>query len=218
MNRSSRENMIRAAAFLGLFAVVCTAVVVMTFENTHEKIKQSEKQFILKKLHTLIKPQEHDNDLFADTIKINDTQFLHSTDMTTVYRARYQGQPIAVLFTTNAPDGYSGTIKILVGIYHNGTLAGIRIISHKETPGLGDAIDEKKSPWVYSFNQKSLANTPQKNWQVKKDGGQFDQFTGATITPRAIINAVHNALRYFNANKNLLFSIEKSNGKSIGHN
>lgn len=208
MSLSTKDTMIRAAILLGLFAIVSTGLVIITFENTREQIIQSEKQFILKNLHAIINPDEHDNDLFADTIVIADIRYLNSPDALTVYRARNQGQPVAALFTTRAPDGYSGTIKILVGIYSNGTLAGVRIISHQETPGLGDAIEENKSDWIYSFNGKSLQNFPQSNWRVKKDGGQFDQFTGATITPRAVVKAVQNTLHYFEINKGMLFSTD----------
>jgi electron transport complex protein RnfG len=128
------------------------------------------------------------------------------------------GQPVAAIFTSVAPDGYSGNIKLLVGILHNGVLAGVRVISHKETPGLGDAIEADRSNWILSFNEKSLQNPPLKQWGVKKDGGFFDSFTGATITPRAVVNAVKNTLLYFQENREMIFSAttaatEASNGR-----
>ena len=105
-----------------------------------------------------------------------------------------------------APDGYAGAIKLLVGIRANGTLAGVRVISHKETPGLGDGIETKRSNWILGFNDTSLDKPDLHGWQVKRDGGQFDQLTGATITPRAIVKAVHQSLVYFKHNKQTLLN------------
>ena len=113
------------------------------------------------------------------------------------YIATLRGQPSAVILQVTAPDGYSGAIHLLVGIKAGGQLAGVRVLRHKETPGLGDKIELSKSPWVKSFDNKSLANPGADGWAVKKDGGKFDQFAGATITPRAVVKAVHQALQYF---------------------
>ncbi len=204
--KSEKKNIFRAAILLGLFAFTGTFIVAVTFKGTEKQIIESEKQYLLQKLHALIKPEEHDNDLYTDTILISDNLLLKTPQPITVYRARYAGKPVAVMFPTYALDGYNGRIKILVGIYENGSLAGARIISHRETPGLGDAIDEIKSDWIIAFTGKTLTNPGNKNWQVKKDGGVFDQFTGATITPRAVVKAIHNALLYFSKNKEQLFS------------
>ncbi|NOX43308.1 MAG: electron transport complex subunit RsxG [Gammaproteobacteria bacterium] len=200
--------MARSAILLGLFAFVGTAIVVFTFKGTEKQILESEKQYLLKKLHALIKPEEYDNDLYTDTILINDNFLLKTPQPVTVYRARLAGKPVAAIFTTYALDGYNGTIKILVGIHENGSVTGARIIAHRETPGLGDAIDENKSNWITLFAGKTLTTPDIRHWRVKKEGGVFDQFTGATITPRAVIKAIHNALLYFNNNKKLLFSTE----------
>ncbi len=203
---NEKKNIFRAAILLGLFVFSGTVIVGVTFIATNKLIIESEKQYLLKKLHELIKPEEHDNDLYTDTILISDSLLLKTPQPITVYRARYAGKPVAALFSTYALDGYNGKIKILVGIYENGSLAGARIISHRETPGLGDAIDEIKSDWITAFSGKTLSSPDNKNWRVKKDGGVFDQFTGATITPRAVVKAIHNALLYFNDNKEHLFS------------
>ena len=111
-----------------------------------------------------------------------------------------------LFFPVRAPDGYSGSIKSIVGVKTDGTIAGVRVISHAETPGLGDKIELKKSPWVLEFNDKSIDNTSAEQWAVKKDKGVFDQFTGATITPRAVINSIYLCLQYFQANKDKLLS------------
>ncbi|MCH7882746.1 MAG: RnfABCDGE type electron transport complex subunit G, partial [Proteobacteria bacterium] len=121
-----------------------------------------------------------------------------------VYLARVLEEPVAVIFNTIAPNGYSGRIHLLVGIYFDGSLAGVRAVKHAETPGLGDAIELQKSDWMHSFEKRSLDRPGSKLWKVKRDGGVFDQFTGATITPRAVVEAVKNTLLYYQKNaKNL---------------
>jgi len=122
-----------------------------------------------------------------------------------VFRARKDGKPVALAITPVAPDGYVGPIKLLVAISVDGTILGVRVLSHHETPGLGDAIEEKRSNWVLGFNGHSLSNPEDKGWHVRRDGGQFDQFTGATITPRAVVKAVHKALKFYELNKDKLF-------------
>ena len=129
---------------------------------------------------------------------------LLGADNTLVYLGRKDLQPVAAVFTPIVPDGYSGPIKLLVAVRTDGSLGGVRVVSHKETPGLGDKVEERKSDWVYGFRDKSLENPPLDRWKVKRDGGDFDQFTGATITPRSIVNAVKNTLIYYrNHGKNL---------------
>jgi electron transport complex protein RnfG len=123
----------------------------------------------------------------------------------TVYRARMDGLPVAVMMIITAPDGYNGDIRLLAGIDAEGAVIGVRVISHKETPGLGDPIEIEKSDWILGFNKKSLRNPESNGWGVKRDDGQFDQFTGATISPRAVVKVMHNTLLYFDANKQMLF-------------
>jgi electron transport complex protein RnfG len=124
----------------------------------------------------------------------------------TVYRARLHGEPVALVIAAVAPDGYSGTIRLLVGINVDGSLSGVRVVAHRETPGLGDAIEEERSDWILGFTGKSLQNPPLQKWAVKKDGGAFDQLTGATITPRAVVKAVRQALLYYRDQKDALFA------------
>lgn len=122
-----------------------------------------------------------------------------------VYRARLNGSDSAVIISSQAPNGYNGRISILVGIFFDGTIAGVRVTSHRETPGLGDDVELAKSDWILSFNGKSLKIPLEEKWEVKKDGGNFDQFTGATITPRAIVAAVLNTLKFYEDNQVLLY-------------
>jgi len=199
------KHMGRSAILLGLFALVGTGLVALIFTGTEERIAESERQFMLRNLHAVIKPELHDNDIFHDMITVTDPQRLGTKDPVPVFRARKKGQPVALAITPLAPDGYVGPIKILVGITFDGTVLGVRVLNHRETPGLGDGIEEKRSDWVFGFNGRSLGNPQDKGWAVHRDGGQFDQFTGATITPRAIVKAVHNALKFYELNRDQLF-------------
>ncbi len=204
--KSARENMFRSALLLSLFAFVGTSILSITHNATKDRIMQNERDALLQSLHNIIKPEMHDNDPYHDSIKISDAELLGSDEPVDVYIARKQGTPVAAVFASIAPNGYNGKIKLLVGVDLNGILTGVRVISHLETPGLGDAIEEQRSDWILGFNEKSLQNPSEKHWKVKKDGGFFDQFTGATITPRAIVKAVHNTLLYFRTHKQTLFA------------
>jgi electron transport complex protein RnfG len=180
--------------------------VAFTERNTRDQITENERQRLLDGINALIPHEQYDNDILQDTLKWPATMALGTEEPTEIYRARLDGEPVAAILTVVAPDGYSGQIKMLVGIYHSGKLAGVRVISHKETPGLGDKIDENKSGWILQFEGLSLTDPAAAKWKVKKDGGQFDQFTGATITPRAVVNAVKEALIYFRDEKKALFA------------
>jgi electron transport complex protein RnfG len=193
-----------AAVLLTLFGVAGSALVAFTHERTAPLIEENERAALLRKLHALVPAERIDNDIIADRIVVHRKELL-GADATTVYRARLKGEPVAAVFTPVVPDGYSGPIYLLVAVREDGTLDGVRVISHKETPGLGDKIEEEKSDWIHGFEGKSLGNPPMQDWQVKRDGGAFDQFTGATITPRAVVRAVRNTLIYFREERDRLF-------------
>ena len=199
------RNMIISAVLLAMFAVAGTFFVSYTFDNTIDRINENKRLALLKSIHVLIPPSAHDNDIFTDTIPVQNKSLLGSNKSVKVYRARKNNKPVAVIINSVAPDGYSGNIELLVAININGTLAGVRVVHHKETPGLGDAIEENRSDWITKFKQRSLTNPDKKGWAVKRDGGEFDQFTGATITPRAIVKAVYNTLRYYKENRDTLY-------------
>jgi electron transport complex protein RnfG len=202
-----QKHILRVGLLLGLFAVVATTLVALTETSTREQIKENEREALLSGINALIPHEQYDNAILQDTIVLDATDALGTEEPTTVYRARKQGENVAVVLTAVAPNGYSGTIKMLVGIYADGTLAGVRVINHKETPGLGDKIDEKKADWIFQFEGLSLANPASEKWKVKKDGGEFDQFTGATITPRAVVSAVKRSLEYFRSHSDELFAV-----------
>jgi len=213
-NVSLLQKMLISAMVLGTFAIVGTTMVAFTFDQTKEQIKENHKQATLKSIHQLIPPVMHDNDLFTDIIRITDLKLLGSKEPVTIFRARRDNKPVAAILKVIAPDGYTGKIYILVAINYNGKLAGVRVVNHKETPGLGDAIEIEKSDWILQFNDRSLVNPTKKNWRVKRDGGHFDQLTGATITPRAIVKAVHKALLFYKQHRDELFIVKKPNTKS----
>jgi electron transport complex protein RnfG len=198
--------MLISGAMLGLFAVVATTIVASTFEVTKETIDENERQQLLRGLNELVPSRVYDNDIFNDYIEVVVPKLERKGKTVKVYRARRNGRPIAVIMQVVAPNGYGGPIKMLVAIRYDGTLAGVRVISHRETPGLGDAIELNRSDWILVFHGKSLDNPGEMRWRVAKDGGVFDQFTGATITPRAVVNTVHNTLVYYENNRGLLFS------------
>jgi len=195
---------------LSIFAIVTAGLIALTQTQTADTIAANERAARAKALYEIIAKDNIDNDLLEDTISITSASLgIHEPQ--DVYIAKRDGKAVAAILPVVAPDGYTGSIKLIVGIHSNGDIAGVRVLNHQETPGLGDKIDLKKSPWVLSFNDKSLLNPAEKGWRVKKDGGDFDQFTGATITPRAIVSAVHRALRYFESNKVELLAHDQEN-------
>ncbi|MEJ2359852.1 MAG: electron transport complex subunit RsxG [Gammaproteobacteria bacterium] len=199
------KNMLISASLLGLFAIVGTALVAFTNETTTEQVAANQSAYTLSQLHQIISPKALDNDLEHDTIQVTDP-LLGSNKPMTVYRARKNGKPVAAIIEAIAPDGYSGQIAMLVGIRTDGSLLGVRVTDHHETPGLGDNIDIRKSNWILQFNNLSLNNPKPANWKVKRDGGAIDQITSATISSRAVTKAVYHALEYFKAHRQLLFS------------
>ena len=205
MTSALLRSVFRSGLILGTFAVVGVSLVAMSFEATKERVDANRRAALLRSLYAVVKPEEHDNDLFDDVVKVSSPVWLGTEDAVAVYRARMGSEPVAAVLTPVAPDGYNGSIRLLVGIYHDGTLAGVRVVGHRETPGLGDGIDERRSDWIYSFDGRSLEDPVAEGWRVKRDGGVFDQFTGATITPRAVVKAVHRSLQYFVSHREELF-------------
>jgi len=202
---SLKQIVSKMAVILFLFTAIGTAVVALSYDLTKNQIADNQKQTLLKQLNALVSTDLYDNDLLNDKVEIIDKENLGTTMPVSFYRARKQNQPQAIIFMPVAPDGYGGSIQLLVGITIEGTLLGVRVVSHQETPGLGDLIEEKRSKWIYSFNGFSLEYPPLEKWNVKKDGGIFDQFTGATITPRSIVKAVKKSLIFFQNKKEQLF-------------
>jgi len=201
----NRRQILLSGVFLSLFAVVGTTLVALTEYSTSAAIAENERQVLLRNLYALLPRDQLDNDIATDTLELPASTLLGTDDVSTMYRARLLGEPVAAIFNSVAPNGYNGKIHLLVGVYTDGSLAGVRVVKHAETPGLGDAIEIRKSPWINEFAGKSLVNPSQERWRVKRDGGDFDQFTGATITPRAVVAAVRNTLLYYQQNADMIF-------------
>jgi len=208
---SSKRYILASGLILGFFAIIGTTLVGITHHITRDKIADNQRLALLRQLNQILPHERYDNDLLHTTITVEADDRLGQKKPSTIYVAIREGQISAMIFQVIAPRGYSGEIKMLVGINIDGSLAGVRIVSHKETPGLGDAIEIERSDWVLGFNGKSLNQPQEKDWKVKRDGGVFDQFTGATITPRAVVQAVRLSLIYYDRHKQEL--IEQYRGK-----
>ena len=203
------RSMLKNSLVLGLFAVVTVGGVTLLQWGTADRIQAAERQAQSRALGEILPAGSYDNDLLASSILLDEPQLGHRGAQP-AHLARKDGQTTAVILRVTAPDGYSGAIHLLIGIQADGRLAGVRVIGHRETPGLGDRIELAKAPWIRSFEGKSLENPAESGWAVKKDGGDFDQFSGATVTPRAVVKAVHQALQYFQANKETLLNAQLS--------
>ncbi|MFY2509305.1 electron transport complex subunit RsxG [Vibrio pectenicida] len=184
-------------AVLALFACASTGVVALTHYLTKEQISQQEQAQLLSVLNQVIPEDMHDNNLYQSCTLVNHPKLGTDADMP-IYLATKDGQPTALAIEAIAPDGYSGAIKIIVGVQQDGTILGTRVLNHQETPGLGDKIDLRITDWILSFSGKKVTPENDSQWKVRKDGGQFDQFTGATITPRAVVKAVKKSVQFVN--------------------
>jgi electron transport complex protein RnfG len=199
------KQVLTTALLLMTFAVIGAGIVGLTYERTYERIKRNEQMVLLRQLNTILPPAEYDNDLLADQIELGPHALLGTSEPSKAYLAFKDSEPVAIVLSPVAPNGYSGPIHMLVGVYHDGAIAGVRVVKHRETPGLGDAVESQRSDWILGFDGRSLDNPTPRQWKVKRDGGIFDQFTGATITPRAVVKAVHSALLYFQQHHKTLF-------------
>jgi Na+-translocating ferredoxin:NAD+ oxidoreductase subunit G len=190
---------------LAIVAAVSTVLVTLVANVTRDRIAANEQAWIKQRLAALVAPATHDNDLLADSILVTAPDLLGSAQPVRIYRARRAGAPVAAVIRPIAPDGYRGPIELLVAIGHDGRLIGVQVIRHDETPGLGDAFESRDVHWLDGFRGRSLGDPPPPRWTVRRDGGEFDAFTGATITPRAIVKAVRNALEYYQRNSQRIF-------------
>jgi electron transport complex protein RnfG len=183
------------------FALVASVLLGITNCSTESTIQQRLNEDLINSLAEVVPNALHDNDLLQDTVTVPSADYnLGGTD-TVMYLAKKSGKATAVCFKLTAPDGYSGAINMIMGVDRDGNILGVRVLSHKETPGLGDKIEVTKSDWILKFAARSLDNLSREQWAVKKDGGEFDQFTGATITPRKTVQAIHRGLRLFKAHQ-----------------
>lgn len=202
----ANRSMLKNALVLGLFAVVTVGVVALVHQFTAQRIDDAQREARGRALLDLLPAGSYDNHPLDSQVEVFDPKLLGRNEPAPAFIARRQGQATAVILQATAPDGYSGSIKLLVGVTAEGRLLGVRVVAHKETPGLGDKIELGKSDWLHGFDGRSLNDPGDSGWRVKKDGGQFDQFAGATVTPRAVVKATHKALQYFDAHKGELLA------------
>jgi len=197
------QSITRNSLILAIFALCTAGALALTFSSTKSRIAEQQRLAAAKALVDIVPLSRHDNDMLSDTWAIPDKLLakLGLSEPSDIHIATNAGKPVAIIVPTTAPDGYSGDIHLLIGINTDSSIAGVRVLSHKETPGLGDKIDLNKSDWILGFDTFSLQNPEPSNWKVKKDGGQFDQFTGATITPRAVVQRVKQTLEFYAAHK-----------------
>ncbi|MFN3771218.1 electron transport complex subunit RsxG [Ectopseudomonas guguanensis] len=200
------RSMLKNALVLGLFAIGTVGSVALLQQGTATRIAAAEREAQVRALAEILPAGSYDNHLLNNRIELNAPELGHRSSQS-AYLALKGDQPSALILPVTAPDGYSGAIHLLVGIFADGRLAGVRVLGHRETPGLGDKIELAKSDWIRSFEGKSLSDPNEDGWAVKKDRGEFDQFAGATITPRAVVKAVHGALRYFDKHRAQLLGL-----------
>lgn len=188
---------------LGGFATLAATMLVMGHLSTHETIDQRVAEDLQQSLSQVIPDSIHDNSLLDNKIVIK-----HEDQTIVAYQGVKDQHATAVAYSVIG-YGYAGEIKIIMGINADGEILGVRVLSHAETPGLGDKIEEAKSDWIYSFDGLSLTKLSENQWKVKKDGGVFDQFSGATITPRGVVAAVKQGLDIFNQHRGQFLAVEK---------
>jgi electron transport complex protein RnfG len=199
------SSMVKNGAILCGFALLTTGLVATINTLTADKIAEQEQLQLTNQLQEVLPHSKYSNELSQDCVIISDP-LLGPYDNQVIYRARKDNEPVALVIRHVTPSGYSGDINLLSAVYRDGTVAGVRVTKHEETPGLGDKVEVKKSDWITTFNTKTVQSESDDRWAVKKDGGQFDQFTGATITPRAVVGSVKNAVVYAQNNFDALFT------------
>lgn len=202
---------LRTAAILFIFVIAFTALLSAVYQWTRPAIEASALTEKMKLLNEVLPASDYDNALLTDTLPLPPTAELGLRESTTLYRARLAGEPSALVFEASAPDGYAGRIRLLIAIRADGSVAGVRVTQHKETPGLGDYIEPKKdknkaSPWITQFNGLALATTPAKEWRLRKDGGNITYYAGATVSARAVSRAVHQAVLWAEDRREQLFA------------
>ena len=207
LNKAIFKNALKTAITMLAFALIGTSLLAYVFDITRAPIEASEKEARLALFKEILPVNVYDNDLLKTTVEIGPNDLLGNRISTIANIAKYNNKTAGVVLEAIAHDGYSGDIKLLIAIRADGSISGVRVLAHKETPGLGDYIDIAHGKWIKLFDDESVHKTPTANWQVKKDGGKFDYMVGATITPRAVVKAILKALQFYEINKQTLFAV-----------
>ncbi len=199
------KQMFKSASSLSLFTFIGISLLLGVMQLTKDDIAKAERKALLSAFNQVLPAHYYNNDPLQDTKTVISEQHLGTPEPVTIYRARLDGKPVGIILETIAPDGYTGNIHILIGVFKDGRISGVRVLKHRETPGLGDKIEIRRSNWITGFDAQYLSEDNSAEWRVKKDGGKFDQFTGATITPRAVVTAVRNTLKFINKKGEVLY-------------
>lgn len=206
----NEQSVLKTGLTLALIATICTALVAATFQATKGRIAANDKALLEQSLQPALAGVFFDGSVSESRLVLPTPHDLPGNEAAIIYRVYAEDEPVAALFVVSARDGFSGAIRILVGIDYNGTVTGVRILQHRETPGLGDKIDASRSDWVFQFDGHSLTDPTVSGWAIKSDGGEFDQLTGASVTPRAVIKAIRETLLYFDARRDEIFAAAAS--------
>ena len=215
---SAARMALRTAIILLVFVVAFTSLLAAAYLWTRPAIDAAAAAEKMKLIGEVLPADLYDNELLSDSRQLAPSVALGLDEESTAYLARKGGKPSALVFEAVAPDGYSGRIRLLLAVAADGTLLGVRVTQHKETPGLGDYIEPRKDknkerPWIRQFDGLALALVADREWRVRKDGGRFDSVAGATITPSAVIKAVHKALQYVAENRQQLFAASQGGSR-----
>jgi len=202
----SNASIMESGVTLAAIATICTTLVALTFELTDQRIVANQQAWLEQSLRPALGNVSFDSGISESQLTIPAPHALPGSGDATIYRVYSNNEPAAALFVVSARDGYSGAIRILVGIDARGVVTGVHVLEHRETPGLGDQVETGKSDWAQQFNGRSLGDPAAAGWAVRRDGGEFDQLTGATVTPRAVVKALRETLEYFTANNAEVFT------------
>jgi len=197
---------IKSGVTLAVIAALCTAMVALTYRFTEQRIAANEQAWLERSLQPALSGLFYDSGVTESQLIVPPPHELPGSEAAIVYRVYAEGAPVAALFVVSARDGYAGPIRLLIGIEVGGVVTGVHVLDHSETPGLGDRVETSKSDWAQQFNGHSLTNPDPAGWRIKRDGGQFDQLTGASVTPRAIIKATRDTLLYFSTHSDPIFA------------
>jgi len=200
------RTVFKSGATLAIIAAACTALVAATYQLTRERIAANEQVWLEQSLQPVLSGITFDGGISESLLTIPAPHALPGSENALVYRVYADELPVAALFVVSARDGYAGPIRLLVGVDTKGEITGVHVLAHRETPGLGDGVETGKSDWAAQFANRSLTNTSADRWKIRRDGGDFDQLTGASVTPRAIVKAVKETLQYFDANATDIFA------------
>lgn len=200
-------SVLRSGATLAGIAALCTALVAFTYELTDERIAANEQIWLEQNLRPALSGLSYDSGIGASKVTVPAPHALPGSADALIYRVYSAGAPAAALFVVNARDGYSGPIRLLVGVGIDGRVTGVHVLEHRETPGLGDLVESSKSDWATQFTGRSISDPVAAGWAIRGDGGTFDQLTGASVTPRAIVKAVRQTLEYFAENSEIVFAM-----------